>query len=65
MLANAISTAIDRPAEMIEQAKALRARIAEKFSVAAMVDSILAAYQQARVPAPAQMSQPFASKRAV
>jgi glycosyltransferase involved in cell wall biosynthesis len=65
MLANAISTAIDRPAEMTEQAKALRARIAEKFSVAAMVDSILAAYQQARLPAPAQMSQPFASKRAV
>ena len=64
-LAQSISIAIDRPTDMADQAKALRARIAEKFSVTAMVDSILAAYQQARVPAPAQLSQPFASKRAV
>jgi glycosyltransferase involved in cell wall biosynthesis len=65
MLANAIANAIDHPADMAEQAKALRARIAEKFSVAAMVESILAAYQQARLPVPAQMSRPFTSKRAV
>jgi glycosyltransferase involved in cell wall biosynthesis len=64
-LAQAITAAIDHPHDMADQAKALRARIAEKFSVAAMVDSILAAYQQARLPAPAQLSQPFASKRAV
>jgi hypothetical protein len=30
-----------------------------------MVESILAAYQQARLPVPAQMSRPFTSKRAV
>jgi glycosyltransferase involved in cell wall biosynthesis len=64
-LAQAITAAIDLPHDMADQAKALRARIAEKFSVAAMVDSILAAYQQARLPTPAQLSQPFASKRAV
>jgi hypothetical protein len=50
---------------MAEQAKALRARIAEKFSLAAMVDSILAAYAQACLPMHAQISQPLASKRAV
>ena len=64
-LTQAISTAIDHPHDMADQAKALRARIAEKFSVAAMVDSILAAYSQARRPIAAPLSQPFASKRAV
>ena len=64
-LACAIAAAIDQPNDMLDQAKALRARIAEKFSVASMVDSILAACQQARLPAGAQLSQPFASKRAV
>ena len=64
-LARAISVAVENPAASIEQAQALRARIAEKFSVAVMVDSILAAYQQARLPVQAHLSQPLASKRAV
>jgi glycosyltransferase involved in cell wall biosynthesis len=64
-LAQAIAATLDRPANARDRAGALRARIAEKFSVAAMVDSVLAAYQQARAPALAQMPQPFASKRAV
>lgn len=64
-LVRAIATAVENPKDSLEQAGALRARIAEKFSVASMVDSILAGYQQARFPAPAQVPQPFASKRAV
>jgi glycosyltransferase involved in cell wall biosynthesis len=62
-LAQAISVAIENPAISLDQAGALRARIAEKFSVNAMVDSILGAYQQARLPSTAPLS--FASKRAV
>jgi glycosyltransferase involved in cell wall biosynthesis len=64
-LTQAITAAIDDPRDMADHARALRARIAEKFSVSAMVDAILAAYNQARAPALAHMSQPFASKRAV
>jgi glycosyltransferase involved in cell wall biosynthesis len=65
-LASAIAAAFDRASEARNQADALRARIAEKFPVAAMVDSILAAYQQARAPSAAQLhSQALASKRAV
>jgi glycosyltransferase involved in cell wall biosynthesis len=65
-LGSAIAAAFDRASEARNQADALRARIAEKFSVAAMVDSILAAYQQARAPSAAQLhSQALASKRAV
>jgi glycosyltransferase involved in cell wall biosynthesis len=65
-LAQAIAAGFDRPAEMHDRAKVLRARIAEKFSVAMMVDSVLAAYQQARVPSAAQQAaHPFASKSAI
>jgi glycosyltransferase involved in cell wall biosynthesis len=65
-LASAIAAAFDRASEARNQAAALRARIAEKFCVGAMVDSILAAYQQARAPSAAQLhSQALASKRAV
>jgi glycosyltransferase involved in cell wall biosynthesis len=63
-LAHAIGGAVENQAKSLEQAGLLRARIAEKFSVAAMVDSILGAYQQARLPAPAPLSQFFAGKRA-
>ena len=60
-----MKTAIDQRADSRDSAKALRARIAEKFSVAVMVDSILAAYQQARMPLAERLtSQPFASNRA-
>jgi glycosyltransferase involved in cell wall biosynthesis len=61
-LARAIGGAIEDPAVSLDQASALRARIAEKFSAAAMVDSILGAYQQARLPFAAPLSQPLASK---
>jgi glycosyltransferase involved in cell wall biosynthesis len=47
-LAKGIADALDRPAATAEAAKALRMRVAEEFSADAMVDSILAAYQQAR-----------------
>ena len=62
-LARAIGAAIENPAASFDQASALRARIAEKFSAAAMVDSILGAYQQARLPSAAPLS--LASKRAI
>jgi glycosyltransferase involved in cell wall biosynthesis len=65
-LASAIVMAFDRPSEARNRADALRARVAEKFSVATMSDFILAAYQQARPPSAAHaVSQPLASKRAV
>jgi glycosyltransferase involved in cell wall biosynthesis len=64
-LARAIATTLDSPDSVRDQVKALRARIAERFSVATMVDSILTAYQQARLPSAAPLSQPLASKRAV
>jgi glycosyltransferase involved in cell wall biosynthesis len=65
-LAQAIAATLDHPVETQGQAKALRARVAEKFSVAAMVDSVLAAYEQARRPVAASLAaEPLASKRAV
>jgi glycosyltransferase involved in cell wall biosynthesis len=64
-LARAIGAVIEDPTASLDQATALRARIAEKFSAAAMVDSILGAYQQARMPSAAPLSQPLASKRAI
>jgi glycosyltransferase involved in cell wall biosynthesis len=64
-LARAIGAAIENPAVSLDQAAALRARIAEKFSAAAMVDSILGAYQHARLPSAAPLSQSLASKRAI
>jgi glycosyltransferase involved in cell wall biosynthesis len=65
-LAQAIAATLDHPVETQGQAKALRARVAEKFSVAAMVDSVLAAYEQARRPVVTSLAaEPLASKRAV
>jgi glycosyltransferase involved in cell wall biosynthesis len=64
-LARAIAEALDRSVEARDRTQVLRARIAEKFSVAVMVDQILAAYSQARQPAQASVSQPLASKRAI
>jgi glycosyltransferase involved in cell wall biosynthesis len=65
-LAQAIAATLDHPVETQGQAKALRARVAEKFSVAAMVDSVLAAYEQARRPVATSLAaEPLASKRAV
>jgi glycosyltransferase involved in cell wall biosynthesis len=65
-LTQAIAATLDHPVETQDQAKALRARVAEKFSVAAMVDSVLAAYEQARRPVATSIAaEPLASKRAV
>jgi glycosyltransferase involved in cell wall biosynthesis len=47
-LADAIRAVIDQPAQAAAGAEALRARVATAFSVDAMVDAILSAYQQAR-----------------
>jgi hypothetical protein len=62
-LAGAMRRALDRPGEMVARASALRNRIAAKFSVDPMVDSILAAYQQARLSS-ASVPSPVASRRA-
>jgi glycosyltransferase involved in cell wall biosynthesis len=52
-LADAIRTALDQPEQSAADASLLRDRIATKFSVDAMTDSILGAYQQARTTAAA------------
>jgi glycosyltransferase involved in cell wall biosynthesis len=62
-LASAMRRALDQPGEMVARASALRNRIAAKFSVDPMVDSILAAYQQARLSS-ASVPSPVASRRA-
>lgn len=62
-LARAIAGTLDRPDAARDLAAALRTRVSEKFSVAAMVDSILAAYQQARLPVAARaVPQPLPGK---
>jgi len=50
-LAAAIAAALDRPDETRQAADALRARIAEGFTIEAMVDGVLAAYGEARAAA--------------
>jgi glycosyltransferase involved in cell wall biosynthesis len=52
-LAEAIRVALDQPDQSAADANLLRDRIATKFSVDAMTDSILGAYQQARTTAAA------------
>lgn len=46
-LADAIARSLDRPAETATAAAALRARIAQSFTVDSMVDGVLAAYAEA------------------
>jgi glycosyltransferase involved in cell wall biosynthesis len=46
-LAQAILLALDRPESTAETARALRSRVATSFSLEAMVDGVLAAYQEA------------------
>lgn len=47
-LAHSIAAAIDRPEEALEHGRILRARVAAQFSVDAMVEGVLASYEQAR-----------------
>jgi len=48
-LAQALLDHIDRPAETLVEAQALRERVANEFSADQMVDAVIASYQEARV----------------
>jgi glycosyltransferase involved in cell wall biosynthesis len=55
-LAHALAGALDRPAETVARANALRDRVASKFLAPTMVDSILGGYQDARMNPAAELA---------